>query len=154
MPDRLDRSPVPVDACNLAAAFAALGDRTTLLLLRSALYGVTRFDDLVADTRQPRSVVASRLKELVARGLLCGEAYREPGARTRQQYRLTSMGEALLLPFMAMTMWGDRWLGDGDVPMTLHRREDGAQLTLGLVDDEGRAVPLDAVERRYRDSPQ
>jgi hypothetical protein len=47
--------------CNLAGSFELIGDRWTLLILRSALYGVRRFDDFQADIDIPRSVLSNRL---------------------------------------------------------------------------------------------
>jgi DNA-binding HxlR family transcriptional regulator len=47
--------------CNLARSFELIGDRWTLLILRSALYGVRRFDDFQADLDILRSVLCSRL---------------------------------------------------------------------------------------------
>jgi len=43
------RSPLPPQDCHLARAFDAIGDRWTLLILRSALHGVRRFDDYVVE---------------------------------------------------------------------------------------------------------
>ena len=55
-PPIVRRSPVAARHCNLARGFELIGDRWTLLILRSALYGVRRFDDLQADLDIPRSV--------------------------------------------------------------------------------------------------
>src|SRR5215467_13448256 len=102
------RSPVAARHCNLARAFELIGDRWTLLILRSALYGVRRFDDFQADLDIPRSVLSHRLAGLVESGIMEPREYRENGQRARIEYPLTRMGEALGLPFIAMTRWGDR----------------------------------------------
>ena len=64
------RSPVAAKHCNLARAFELIGDRWTLLILRSALYGVSRFDDFQVDLDIPRSVLSSRLAGLVETGIM------------------------------------------------------------------------------------
>src|SRR2546421_11809399 len=64
------RSPVALRDCNLARSFELIGDRWTLLILRSALYGVRRFDDFQADLDVPRSVLSNRLAALVERGIM------------------------------------------------------------------------------------
>ena len=46
----------------------------TLLVLRSALYGVRRFDDFASELGAPRTVLADRLKRLTAAGLLAQKA--------------------------------------------------------------------------------
>src|SRR5918997_5658974 len=64
------RSPVPMRLCNLARSFELIGDRWTLLILRSALYGIRRFDDFQADLDVPRSVLSNRLAGLVETGIM------------------------------------------------------------------------------------
>ena len=64
------KSPVPPSQCNLARAIELIGDRWTLLILRSALYGVRRFDDFQEELGTPRTVLSSRLNDLVDAGLL------------------------------------------------------------------------------------
>src|ERR1700761_37138 len=99
------RSPVPKDQCNLWKAFGLIGDRWTLVILRSALYGVRRFDDFQSELEIPRTVLSRRLAQLVEIGAMERRDYREDGQRTRVEYPLTKMGQSLSLPFMAMTEW-------------------------------------------------
>jgi DNA-binding HxlR family transcriptional regulator len=107
-PSPIRRSPVSRDDCNLAKAFELFGDRWTLLILRSALYGLRRFDDFHADLDVPRTVLSKRLAALVDNGVMERREYREAGQRTRVEYPLTKMGFGLGLPFMAMTAWADK----------------------------------------------
>ena len=139
-------SPVARRHCNLAKSFDLIGDRWTLLILRSALYGVRRFDDFQAELDVPRSVLSKRLANLVARGIMERRAYRERGQRARVEYPLTRIGETLGLPFMAMTAWGDRWLGDGTSPLTLRSRSTGRKLSVELVDERGKRAKRGDIE--------
>src|SRR5436190_18756444 len=100
------RSPVAMRDCNLARSFELIGDRWTLLILRSALYGVRRFDDFQADLDVPRSVLSNRLAALVESGIMERREYRERGQRARVEYPLTKMGRGLSLPCLAMPAWG------------------------------------------------
>ena len=152
------RSPVAARHCNLARSFELIGDRWTLLILRSALYGVRRFDDLQADLDIPRSVLSNRLAGLVETGIMERKEYREDGQRTRIEYPLTKMGKALGLPFIAMTAWGDKWLGRGSSPFTLRSKSTGQKLSIALVDERGRLakgsdieVAIDAAASRGAD---
>ena len=52
------RSPVPLDICHLAKAIEVVGDRWTLLILRSAMFGVRRFDDFQQELSIPRTVLS------------------------------------------------------------------------------------------------
>jgi len=140
------RSPVAARHCNLARSFELIGDRWTLLILRSALYGVRRFDDLQADLDIPRSVLSNRLAGLVETGIMERKEYREDGQRRRIEYPLTKMGKALGLPFIAMTAWGDKWLGRGRSPFTLRSKSTGQKLSIGLVDERGRLAKGSDIE--------
>jgi len=140
------RSPVAARHCNLARSFELIGDRWTLLILRSALYGVRRFDDLQADLDIPRSVLSNRLAGLVETGIMERKEYRDNGQRTRIEYPLTKMGKALGLPFIAMTAWGDKWLGRGSSPFTLRSKSTGQKLSIALVDERGRLAKGSDIE--------
>jgi DNA-binding HxlR family transcriptional regulator len=138
------RSPVSLRTCNLSKSFELIGDRWTLLILRSALYGIRRFDDFQADIDVPRTLLSNRLAGLVESGIMERREYREARQRSRIEYPLTSMGQSLSLPFMAMTAWGDKWLGDGVSPLTLRSKSTGQKLSVALVDERGnRAVKSD-----------
>jgi DNA-binding HxlR family transcriptional regulator len=145
-PPPVRRSPVAAKHCNLARAFELIGDRWTLLILRSALYGVRRFDDLQADLDVPRSVLSSRLAGLVETGIMERREYREEGQRGRTEYGLTEMGEALGLPFLAMTAWGDKWLDEGKGPFKLRSKSTGQKLSVMLVDERGRPARKSDIE--------
>lgn len=58
-------------------------------MLREAFYGTRRFDELARRVGITDAAAATRLRQLVDRGLLERRPYREPGQRTRQEYRLT-----------------------------------------------------------------
>jgi DNA-binding HxlR family transcriptional regulator len=141
------RSPVEPCDCNLAKSFALIGDRWSLMILRSALYGVRRFDDFQAELEIPRTVLSSRLARLVESGIMERRDYREDGQRARVEYPLTQMGKSLSLPFMAMTEWSDRWLGDGNSPLTLRSKSSGGRLRVALVDEDGQPAKAADVEQ-------
>jgi DNA-binding HxlR family transcriptional regulator len=86
------RSPVSLRDCNLSRSFELIGDRWTLLILRSALWGLRRFDDFQADLDVPRSVLSNRLAALVESGIMERCEYREAGKRARIEYPLSRMG--------------------------------------------------------------
>jgi DNA-binding HxlR family transcriptional regulator len=141
------RSPVPPDQCNLWKAFGLIGDRWTLVILRSALYGVRRFDDFQIELEIPRSVLSNRLASLVELGIMERREYREDGQRARIEYPLTEMGRALGLPFMAMTEWSDHWIGKGTSPLTLRSKTSGQRLRVALIDEAGKPARRDDVEQ-------
>jgi DNA-binding HxlR family transcriptional regulator len=139
-PPVIRRSPVKPCDCNLARSFELIGDRWTLLILRSAMYGVRRFDDFQAELEVPRSVLSARLAALVDAGMMERREYREEGQRARIEYPLTDMGAELGLPFFAMTTWGDKWLAEGEPLFGLRSRANGQKLRVMLVDERGKPV--------------
>jgi DNA-binding HxlR family transcriptional regulator len=140
------RSPVKPGDCNLARSFELIGDRWTLLILRSAMYGVRRFDDFQAELDVPRSVLSARLAALVDAGIMEKREYREEGQRARVEYPLTKMGGQLGLPFFAMTEWGDRWLAEGEPHFGLQSRANGQRLRVALVDERGKPVKPEDIQ--------
>jgi DNA-binding HxlR family transcriptional regulator len=107
-----------VDNCTIGRAMEILGEKWTVVVLREVFTGVRRFDDMRERTGIPRQVLTNRLASLVGRGILRREPYREPGARTRYEYRLTEMGFDLYPVLVAVLDWGDRHLADPGGPPT------------------------------------
>lgn len=126
----------------MAKAADLLGDRWTLLIIREALYGVTRFDAIQADLGAPRTVLSSRLKKLCDAGVMTKRPYKEPGQRRRMQYVLTSKGVDLALPLIALMQWGDKHLLQTPPPAAMFERKTGAPLSAGLVSESGEPVDL------------
>jgi len=93
------RSPVALRDCNLARSFELIGDRWTLLILRSALYGVRRFDDFQADLDVPRSVLSNRLAALVESGIMERREYREEASARAANNRPPERGARSACPF-------------------------------------------------------
>ena len=71
----------------LAAALALVGDRWTFLVVRELGLGEDRFEGLLSRTGAPRAVLAGRLRDLTASGLVAAQDYQEPRRRTRQPGR-------------------------------------------------------------------
>jgi len=146
------QSPVHISRCTLAASFDFLGDRWSLLILRSALFGVRRYEDFHTELGIPRTVLADRLKRLVAAGLMSRHDYKVAGSRPRKEYVLTERGEALRLPFLAMRQWSEYWVGQSRTPpMKLSRKSDGAAIHIAFVDEFGRVVPPDDLTASFEE---
>ena len=116
-----------VDNCPLGRTMEILGERWTVVVLREIFLGVRRFDDIRRHARIPRQVLTNRLATLVNQGLLHKVAYREDGARTRHEYRLTDMGLELQPILLAITQWGTRHLADPEGPPTTFVHRDCEQ---------------------------
>src|ERR671928_1462058 len=88
-PSALDWS---ADNCTIGRTLDVLADRWSFLVVREVFQGIRRFDDLTVRTAIPRTVLTDRLHRLVDAGILRREPYREPGSRSRLEYRLTQKG--------------------------------------------------------------
>lgn len=126
------RSGWKAERCTIASSLEVVSTRSALLIMREAFYGTTRFDDFAERVGISQPVAAARLRELVDEGLLEREDYREPGQRTRQQYRLTPKGADLFPVLVALMKWGDRWLDDRGGPIELLHRDCGEPVSVSL----------------------
>ena len=110
--------------CSVAQALEVVGEWWTLLILRDAFLGVTRFDDFAKRLGIARNVLTARLETLVDHDVLTRVPYDE--ARGRYDYRLTDKGRALLPAMTALRQWGDEWiLGEGKAPIVVEHTTCG-----------------------------
>ncbi|MBV9607750.1 MAG: helix-turn-helix transcriptional regulator [Solirubrobacterales bacterium] len=145
------RSGWKAERCTIAKSLEVVSTRSALLIMREAFYGTTRFDDFAERVGISEPVAAARLRELVEEGLLEREDYREPGQRTRQQYRLTAKGADLFPVLVALMKWGDRWLDDRGGPIELLHRDCGEPVEVSLHCAAGHEVhsgEIDVARRR------
>jgi DNA-binding HxlR family transcriptional regulator len=139
-----DRSTWRLDNCSIAMSMDVIGTRSSMLILREALYGTTRFDDFARRTRITDAIVATRLKQLTELGLFDKQPYQEPGHRTRYEYRLTDKGRDLLPAVFALMQWGNKHLqGEDGGPLRLVERGTGEPVVIGPQTVSGRAVGVD-----------
>lgn len=146
-----DRSAWRPTACPIGLAMEVIGTRSAMLILREAYYGTTRFDDFADRVGITQAVAATRLRELTEHGLLERVPYREPGQRTRHEYRLTAMGRDLEPVVLGLFEWGGRYLSPGG-RAGLELRHDGCGEPVHAVVrcEAGHDVPLDQLRVRRR----
>jgi DNA-binding HxlR family transcriptional regulator len=142
------------DRCTIARALEVVSTRSALLILREAFYGTTRFDDFAERVGLSEPATAARLHELVDEGLLEREDYREPGQRTRQQYRLTPKGADLFPVLVALMQWGDRWLDDRGGPVELIHRDCGETVSVSVRCAAGHEVDTSQIDLARRRRPR
>ncbi|WIB41970.1 helix-turn-helix domain-containing protein [Curtobacterium sp. MCLR17_058] len=122
------------ERCPIARSLDVLGEKWTLMIVRDALGGSTRFSQFQQSLGIPREVLTARLASLVDGGVLERTTYKPEGARAREEYVLTDAGRDLSLVLLALGGWADR-----------HRPSERAS-DLRFVDAEtGEAVEAAAV---------
>jgi DNA-binding HxlR family transcriptional regulator len=86
-----------------------VGDRWMPLVVSAAFFGQRRFEDIQAVLGIASNILARRLALLVQLGVLQRRSYsRRP---VRSEYRLTRKGRDLFPYAVALSAWGERWLG-------------------------------------------
>ena len=89
----------------MAKTLELVGERWTLLIVRELLVGPQRFTDLHAALGGiPRNLLADRLRDLEANGIIARAELPPPAARS--VYELTEAGTALLPVIGALAQWG------------------------------------------------
>jgi DNA-binding HxlR family transcriptional regulator len=88
---------------DLAAALKVVGARWSLLIVERLLDGPQRYSDLQRDLGVPTNMLATRLRELDAAGVLS----RLPLRHNTRAYALTERGLALRDAIGALGRWGE-----------------------------------------------
>lgn len=113
--------------CSVARSLEVVGDRWTMLLIRTAFQGVRRFDDFQDELGVARNVLADRLTRLCAEGIMRRVRYQERPERF--EYRLTRKGVELWPAIMTLLMWGDRHYAPDGPPLIIGHRGCAGRLT-------------------------
>lgn len=118
------------DYCPSARSLDVIGDWWSLLIVRDAFDGMTRFSEFQKSLGIAKNILTDRLKALVRSGILEAAPAAEGGVRL--EYRLTAKGKDLFPVMVALRQFGERHLF---APHEEHSR---------LVDrDTGQPVHLD-----------
>jgi DNA-binding HxlR family transcriptional regulator len=104
-----------------------LGDAWAALILRDVFAGITRFDAIQSDLGISRKVLAARLDDLVASGVLARRPYSEHPPR--YDYVATERGRDLYPVLLAIMAYGDRWLAPEGPPVEIRHAECGHRTT-------------------------
>jgi DNA-binding HxlR family transcriptional regulator len=112
--------------CSVARALSVIGERWSLLIVREAIDGASRFGDFRDRLGIASNLLAARLDSLVEAGVLQRIPYQEPGTRQRYEYRLTESGLDLRPTLVALLEWGDKYVASPEGPSVVvrHRTAD------------------------------
>ena len=106
--------------CFIERALARIGDAWTLLILRDASRGLSRFDEFRLSLGIAPNILTRRLHGLIEAGLLERSLYQHHPPRYR--YTLTACGRDFLPVLHVMGSWGRKHLTlpDERLPPPLH----------------------------------
>ncbi|MFK3971816.1 winged helix-turn-helix transcriptional regulator [Pseudomonas sp. NPDC087358] len=101
------------DQCPIARSLDVVGDWWTLLIIRDAVGGATRFGEFQKHLDIAKNILATRLKALVEQRIFTVVSEAEGG---HGQYFLTAKGKALLPVLVTLAQWGEEhtvWDAEG-----------------------------------------
>src|SRR5580693_395141 len=91
--------------CPIARSLDRVGEWWSILILRDAFYGYTRFDEFQKSLGVAPGILTRRLNALVEAGLLERRRYSEHPPR--EEYVLTKRGRDFRPVMLAMLQWGN-----------------------------------------------
>ena len=109
--------------CSVAQCLEVVGEWWSMLIVRDAFLGVSRFDQFQERLGISRNVLNQRLAHLTRAGVLEKVPYSHHPAR--YDYRLTGKGRDLWPVLTAMRQWGDRYAAPAGPPLELVHRGCG-----------------------------
>jgi DNA-binding HxlR family transcriptional regulator len=129
--------------CSIARALEVVGERWTLLIVRDAFLGLSRFDEFQASLGIARNVLTDRLNRLVEEGIL--ERVRYSERPERYEYRLTRKGRDLQIALAGLRQWGDQYVSDKP-PRITRRKSDKRPVVAAFVPKGAKVLRGDELE--------
>ena len=131
--------------CSIARSLEIVGERWTLLILRDAFLGVTRFERFQERLKLAPNILTKRLRALTDAGVLERRPYQE--RPERYEYVLTERGKGLLPVILGLMEWGDGNLAPNGPPALVVHAGCGGRVEVGAVCGEcGERVGADDVD--------
>jgi DNA-binding HxlR family transcriptional regulator len=137
-------------SCPVALALEQVGEWWSILILRDATHGITRFEDFQESLGISPSSLSRRLSSLVRSGLLKRQRYNE--RPPRNEYLLTETGEAFRPVLIALYQFGAEHFPPPQPSVRLVVSATGADVDPLLVDRET-GIPLDEEHTTFRPGP-
>jgi DNA-binding HxlR family transcriptional regulator len=118
--------------CPIARSLERVGEWWSILILRDAFHGLTRFDEFQENLGIAPNMLTRRLKALVEAGLLerCRYSERPP----RDEYLLTQAGRDFRPVLWALLAWGNRHFAPEGPSVVIVDAQTGAEADPVLVD--------------------
>lgn len=118
--------------CPIARSLATVGDAWSMLILRDAHAGLSRFDQFRKNLGIAPTILTRRLTSLTEAGLL--EKHRYTVRPPRDEYLLTQAGRDFLPVLFMIGTWGRQHLGGGKL-MRFYDAETGTEIRAIAVDE-------------------
>lgn len=134
--------------CPVARSLEHVGEWWSILIMRDALGGMTRFDDFAQSLGIAPNMLSRRLTALVEAGLL--EKHRYSERPVRHDYVLTQRGRDFQSVLIALFAWGSRHFPAPGMPPRLMNVETGREAEPQMIDRASGRPMSDPVFRVVR----
>ncbi|HXA36717.1 MAG TPA: helix-turn-helix transcriptional regulator [Steroidobacteraceae bacterium] len=125
--------------CPIARSLERVGEWWSILILRDALYGLTRFDQFQESLGIAPNMLTRRLNQLVSTGLLERRLYNEHPPR--HEYVLTECGRDFRPVVLSLLAWGNRHFAPEGHSVVVMDTKTGSPADPVLVDrDSGKPL--------------
>jgi DNA-binding HxlR family transcriptional regulator len=101
-------------SCPVARPLDALGDSWSLLIIRDAFDGLSRFGQFQKNLGLAKNILSARLQSLVSHGIL--RTVPAGDGSPHHEYVLTEKGRGLFPVLTALRQWGDEFCFDPAEP--------------------------------------
>src|SRR6266852_1309730 len=118
--------------CPIARSLERVGEWWSMLIVRDALHGLTRFDEFQKSLGIAPNMLTRRLNALIESGLL--ERHRYSERPPRDEYLLTERGRDFRPVVLSLLAWGNRHFAPEGASVMLINRETGAAVDPILAD--------------------
>ncbi|MGE0241456.1 MAG: winged helix-turn-helix transcriptional regulator [Parvibaculaceae bacterium] len=125
--------------CPVARSLECIGEWWSLLILRDAFQGLTRFDEFQKSLGIAPNILSRRLAHLTEAGLFERRRYSE--RPPRHDYVLTGKGRDLFPVVMAIFAWGNKHLAPKGETVLIASRRTARRLDPIIV-DAGSKTPI------------
>jgi DNA-binding HxlR family transcriptional regulator len=134
--------------CPIARGLERVGEWWSILILRDAFHGLTRFDQFQKSLPIATNMLTRRLNALVEAGLLERRRYSE--RPPRDEYVLTDRGREFRPVLIALMAWGNRHFAAEGISSQLVDVETGAPADPVMI-DRASGRPID--DRHFKFAP-
>ncbi|AGP43916.1 hypothetical protein ALQ63_03889 [Serratia plymuthica] len=124
---RFDNMPCPI-----ARSLDRVGEWWSILILRDAFQGLSKFDEFQQSLGLSPTILTRRLKYLVESGIFHKQRYQT--RPVRYEYLLTERGQDFFPVLAALFHWGNTHLADEGITAELVDRRTGQPIYVQLVD--------------------
>jgi DNA-binding HxlR family transcriptional regulator len=128
--------------CQIVRTLDIVGEKWSLLIIRNAFRGQTKFSQFRDQLGIPSDILTARLATLVDRGIFEKQSYRDAGNRERSSYHLTEAGRGLNTVMAAINQWGEEFNPSPWGPASFFLDEESTRrVGVAFVAESGEEIP-------------